>query len=93
MVKMTFNSTWGYSGNWTLFLDDIDATKLPSAPPLGKDNIDPVCRSEVIEFNGETITRKTWLLFIKGLRVPFEAEFNRRMKTGAMLVNGKSIYD
>lgn len=41
------------------------------------------------EFIGETVTRLTWTLFFSGVRKPFTAEYNRRMRTGTFSVDGK----
>ena len=79
-------------GEYVLHLDDELATELPEAPPITKDNLPPVCRSEVLEFIGETITRVTWTLFLSGVKVLFTAEHNRRMQTGSLLVSGKIVF-
>ena len=50
-----------------------------------------MCRSEVLEFIGETITRVTWLIFLYGVNVPFTAEFNRRSQTATFEVAGKLV--
>ena len=57
-----------------------------------KSNLEPVCRSDVLKYIGETITRTTWLFFFFGLRVPFTAEYNRRMQTGSLTVAGKVVF-
>ena len=67
------------------------ATELAPAPPIKRENLPPVCRSEVLEHIGETITRVDWLLFLKGLRTPFSAEFNRRMQTCTLSITGKIV--
>ena len=51
-----------------------------------------MCRSEVHEFIGETITRLTWTLFLFGICTPFTAEFNKRMQTGSFSVSGKIVF-
>lgn len=67
-------------------------TELPPAPPITKDNLPPVCRSEPYEYMGETITRLTWTLFLFGVCTPFTAEFNRRSQTGTFSVGGKTVF-
>ena len=75
-----------------MYFDDVLATELPLAPLIKKENLAPVCRSEILEHLGETITRITWLLFLFGVRVSFTAEYNRRMKTGLLQVAGKTVF-
>ena len=90
---MTCKLADGVRGNeYILHLDDIDATELPSAPVITKDNLPPVCRSEVHEFIGETVTHLTWTLFLFGVRIPFTAEFNKRMQTGTYAVGGNIVF-
>ena len=72
-------------------IEDVLATDLPQAPPIKKENLDPVCRSEVLEYIGETITRVDWLLFLRGLRITFTAEHNRRTQTCTIYVAGKIV--
>lgn len=79
-------------GEYILHLDDVEATELPLAPPITKANLPPVCRSDVHEFIGETITRLTWTLFLSGVRASFTAEFNKRMQTGTISVDGKIVF-
>ena len=74
MCKLAFNYP-----DYILHLGDILATELPPAPPIKKENLPPVCRSDVLEFMGETVARLTWILFLFGVRFTFTAEFNRRM--------------
>ena len=77
---------------YILYLDDVLATELPPAPPITKENLPPVCRSDVHEFCGETVTRLTWILFLFGVCTPFTAEFNKRMQTGTYSVDGKIVF-
>ena len=76
----------------SLFLDDVKFEELPEAPPVAKENLNAVCRSDVFEHIGETIIMVTWILFIIGLRVSVTAEFNRRMQTGTLSVGGKVVF-
>lgn len=84
-------SKWTNSHKWEYILhfDDILVDDLPPAPPITKANLPSVCRSDVHEFIGETLTRITWTLFLYGVCTPFTAEFNRRMQTGTFSVAGK----
>ena len=59
--------------------------------PKKMENLDPVCRSEVLEYIGETITRVDWLLFLRGLRITFSAEHNKRTHTCTIYVAGKIV--
>ena len=76
---------------YILYIDDVLVSELPAAPAITKDHVPPVCRSDVHEFIGETVTRLTWTLFLFGVCTPFTAEFNRRMQTGTFRVDGKII--
>ena len=87
MCKLAYRLTT--FGEYILHLDDVLATELPQAPPITKTNLPPVCRSDVHEFIGETVTRITWILFLSGIRFPFTAEFNKRMQTGSFKIDGK----
>ena len=78
-------------GDYILTIEDVLATDLALAPPIEKENLDPVCRSEVLEYNGETITRVDWLLFVRGLRTTFSAEHNKRTQTCTISVAGKMV--
>ena len=81
-----------WDGKYILHINDVLATELPPAPAITKDNLPPVCRSEVYEFIGETVTRLTWTLFLFGVCAPFTAEFNKRMQTGTFQVAGKTVF-
>ena len=72
-------------------MDDVLASELPLAPPIKKENLDPVCRSEVLEHIGETITRVDWLVFLRGVSTTFAAEHNKRTQTCTISVAGKMV--
>ena len=92
---LTFKKTGGLrenpDGDYILTIKDVLATKLPLAPPIKKENLAPVCRSEVLEYIGEIITRVDWLLFVRGLRTTFSAEHNKRTQTCTISVAGKMV--
>ena len=92
--KLAYNNAGNkpIEGEYILHLDDILVTELPPAHAMTKKNIPPVCRSEVHEFIGETVTRLTWTLFLFGVCTPFTAEFNKRMQTGTYSVAGKIVF-
>ena len=69
----------GTRNDFILHIDDVLATELPPAPAITKENLPPVCRSEIHEFIGETVTCVTWTIFLFGVLVPFTAEHNKRI--------------
>ena len=79
-------------GCYSLTIEDVPATDLPPAPPIKKENLDQVCRSEVLEHIGETITRVDWPLFLRGVRTTFAAEHNKRTQTCTISVAGKIFH-
>ena len=79
-------------GDYILTIEEVLASELRQAPPIKKESLDPVCRSEVLEYIGETITRVNWLLFVRGLRTTFAAEHNKRTQTCTISVVGKIVH-
>ena len=49
---MTCKLAWegDHYGEYILHINDTLATELPPAPAITKDNLPPVCRSDVYEF-------------------------------------------
>ena len=68
----------GDYGRYLLKIDGVDYEDLPKAPPITKEDIPAVCRSETIEHIGETVTRVTFQLFNDGVLTPWTAEHNKR---------------
>jgi len=92
---LTFNKTgeniFGPYGDYMLTIEEVLANEMPPAPAIKRENLDPVCRSEVLEYEGETLTRVDWLLFLIGLPTTFTAEYNRRTQTCTISVAGKMV--
>ena len=63
---------------YSLHINDVLVTELPEAPPITKENIPEVCRSEITKWAGESRTRKTWMLFIRGEREVITIEHEKR---------------
>ena len=79
-------------GKYVLLIGKVPATELTRAPPITKENLASVCRSDVFEHLSETRTLVTWPLFIHGHKEVVSAEFNKRTQTGTVSVAGKLIH-
>ena len=75
--------------SYHLWIDDTLVTELPPAPPLAKDDIPVVCKSENFEMKGEVISRVTYNVFVEGILSSIVAEHNRRSLCTMIEVNGK----
>ena len=76
---------------YILHVDDVLVTELPKAPPIKKENLPKVCRSEITEFLGESKTRKSWLLFLQGTPNVFAIEHDKRTQMCSLWVAGKLL--
>ena len=63
VCKLGFKGDFDGGGEYTLEINDVPVSELPEAPPITKENVPEVCRSDYTEFPGESRIRKTWNLF------------------------------
>ena len=66
------------NGEYVLYIGDMLATELPTAPPIILSDSSSVLKSESYEYISETMTRMTWLVYLRGEKVSFVAEYNWR---------------
>ena len=79
-------------GEYVLTIEDVLASDLSKATPITMENIPDVCRSDVLAFKGKTITRVSWILFLKGSRISLTAVYNERLQTGILYQDGKILF-
>ena len=90
MCKLAYKE-WRDKDEYILHVDDVLATELPKATPIKKQNLPEVCRSEITEFLGESKTRKSWLLFLRGVANVFAIEHDKRTQMCSLWVAGKLV--
>lgn len=77
LCKLSWEGAW-FGGKYLLWINDIQASTLPKAPPLKKENIPIVCQSDNLVLLGDVTKRTTFQIFIEGLMEQIEADHNAR---------------
>ena len=92
MFMLAFKETYQMEDReHILHVDDVLVTELPKAPPMKKENLPEVCRSEITEYLGESKTRKSWILILRGVANVFAIEHDKRTQMCTLWVAGKLV--